>query len=624
MEPFARILGDGRRSATVCLDASCDVLYANAIWRVLLAPPGTEMEVGAPLPTPPIAAESAGRWTEFMRALREGDRSTSHFAQVRLMPDGSPHDWFALHAEPATGDRDTFLGWVVTATTLAVPGSSLQQDSMPGIGAWSWDLRSGKSWWSDEAKAIFDYPLDEQPPSYEEFRALIHPSDRDRVTTELERQIASASSIELRHRIVQSSGAVRFVHNQSNVYRDGEGNPRQLLGTVQDITAEVESQHMAARAGHALGALTSGSLAILRSNTAEEALEAAVWSAVASGGYPLAWIGMLDDAQDGEASDSDRALRIVAVAGPASEYADNLMVTWDDTSYGAGPGGIAIRERRSVVIDDTATDPRFAPWRQRAMHYGLGSVMSTPIIVGGRMHGVLLVYAAESRAFDAAAVSILEEFAEEIAIAHEHLASRARLDDALDGTVRVLAAAVETRDPYTAGHQAKVAELSEAIAVDMGMSPYDVRGLRLAALIHDVGKVAVPLDLLTRPGDLRETELALIREHARIGEELMSTVDLPWPIATIIGQHHERMDGTGYPRGLSGDELLLPSRIIMVADCLEAMGRDRPYRFGKGMESARDYVLSERGRGFDAEVVDSCMRVLDNGFSFGGQLHPIT
>jgi putative nucleotidyltransferase with HDIG domain len=177
----------------------------------------------------------------------------------------------------------------------------------------------------------------------------------------------------------------------------------------------------------------------------------------------------------------------------------------------------------------------------------------------------------------------------------------------------VLTRAVEARDSYTAGHQAAVSALAEQIAVRLGLPEPQVQGVRLAGLVHDLGKVAVPIDLLTKPGELRATELALLHDHAAIGEEILSTVVFPWPIAEIVGQHHERIDGSGYPKGLRGDEIRIEARIIAVADVAEAMGRSRPFRPAHTRAETLEFLAAERGGQLDAAAVDACLEILADG-----------
>ena len=181
-----------------------------------------------------------------------------------------------------------------------------------------------------------------------------------------------------------------------------------------------------------------------------------------------------------------------------------------------------------------------------------------------------------------------------------------------DAVVTALAAACEARDPYTAGHQARVGRIATAIATDLGYDPFTVRGIGLAASIHDIGKVAVPAEILSRPSTLSEAEMEIVRTHAESGYAILRDIEFPWPVAEMVRQHHERLDGSGYPRGLRGDDIGIGGRIIAVADVLEAMSAHRPYRPALGVEAALATIRDGAGTLFDAEVVDSCLRVIDD------------
>jgi len=202
-------------------------------------------------------------------------------------------------------------------------------------------------------------------------------------------------------------------------------------------------------------------------------------------------------------------------------------------------------------------------------------------------------------------------------------ASEGRLRDALeqvsaafDSSIELLAQVVETRDPYTAGHERRVSELSVRIAQEMGMSEDDVEEIRIAALIHDVGKISVPAEILSKPGALATMEFELIKAHSVAGYNILTAARFAEPIAEIVYQHHERCDGSGYPRGLVADQILRSAKIIMVADVVEAMSSHRPYRAALGIDVARKEVERGAGREYDAAVAEACGRVLDAGFEF--------
>ncbi len=189
---------------------------------------------------------------------------------------------------------------------------------------------------------------------------------------------------------------------------------------------------------------------------------------------------------------------------------------------------------------------------------------------------------------------------------HEDIAA---LEKARLQTIRVLAATTEARDPYTAGHQRRVAHLSKAIALEMGVDPEEARHIELAAMVHDLGKIETPSEILGKTKKLSRIEFELVREHAAAGYRLLKGIELPWPLAEIVYEHHERLDGSGYPRGLSGDAILPAARIIGVADVVEAMASHRPYRPALGIDAALDEVESKKGTMYDPAVVDACARL---------------
>ena len=187
----------------------------------------------------------------------------------------------------------------------------------------------------------------------------------------------------------------------------------------------------------------------------------------------------------------------------------------------------------------------------------------------------------------------------------------------LQGIVNALATVLETRDPYTSGHSQRVADLSVAIAQTLKLEALSVEGVRVCALVHDIGKVAIPAELLVKPTALSVWEMALIRSHVEVGYEVLRSIEFPWPVAQAVRQHHERLDGSGYLLGLSGDEIILEARILAVADTVEAMTTNRPYRFAKGLDAALEVVRSGRTTLFDSAVVDACLHLfLDENYRF--------
>jgi putative two-component system response regulator len=193
--------------------------------------------------------------------------------------------------------------------------------------------------------------------------------------------------------------------------------------------------------------------------------------------------------------------------------------------------------------------------------------------------------------------------------------SEARLKQSLFETIAAISAMVELRDPYTAGHQRNVAQIAVAIALELKLPEAQIEGLNLASIVHDVGKINIPAEILSRPGRLSSAEFELIKQHPVSGYEILRGIDFPWPIAQIVRQHHERLDGSGYPDGLSGDGILLEARIMAVADVIEAMASHRPYRPGLGIEAALVEVEEKSGKAYDRAAAEAALHLFrDNGF----------
>lgn len=188
-----------------------------------------------------------------------------------------------------------------------------------------------------------------------------------------------------------------------------------------------------------------------------------------------------------------------------------------------------------------------------------------------------------------------------------------KLQNAQEQTVVALASTAEIRDPYTSGHQKNVTKLSCSIAEHMGLSAELIKGLRIAGLLHDIGKISVPAEILSKPGEITKDERNIIKNHCRVGYDILKGIEFPWPIAKIVLQHHERMDGSGYPLGIQGEEIILEARIIAVADVIEAMFSHRPYRAALGLDEALEEIRKNRGTSFDPEVVDACLKLASSG-----------
>jgi PAS domain S-box-containing protein/putative nucleotidyltransferase with HDIG domain len=385
------------------------------------------------------------------------------------------------------------------------------------------------------------------------------------------------------------------------------GGKRYQLGVFRDATARRASDQSLRRANRALQTLSAGNMALVQANSEDELLQTITSAIVKQGGYVHAAVDYAED---------DPEKRITPKAWSGFEdnhyWAENL--SWADTEHGQLPIAKAIRSGETQVCHDIASDPGFKLWRNCVTKRGYVANIALPMSDGKRIFGGLCIYASDASAFDDEEVRLLEELANDLAYgivalrtrnAHEQQAVILR--QSLKQSIQTIADTVEARDPYTAGHQRRVAELATAIATEMGLPEDQINGIHLAGIIHDLGKIHVPAEILSKPGKLTDIEYELIKTHPQDGYDILKDVKFPWPIADIIRQHHERLDGSGYPQGLRGDAILLEARIMAVADVVEAMSSHRPYRPGLGIDAALNEIILNRATHFDPQVVDVCV-----------------
>lgn len=324
---------------------------------------------------------------------------------------------------------------------------------------------------------------------------------------------------------------------------------------LDDITERKRAEQSLRRANRALQTLSGVNQALIKAPDEGSLLGEACRAIVETGGYRLAWVGYVEH-------DEAKTVRPVAYRGFEEGYLESLGLTWADTERGQGPTGRAIRSGKPALAQDILSDPAFAPWRAEAQARGYASCIALPLLEADAVFGVLSIYSAEADAFDAGEVRLLQELAGDLAfgilmlrtrserdrLQIEHLKSGERLKATLIDTIRAIALTVEKRDPYTAGHQNKVVELCVAIGRELGLPDERLEGLRLGAMIHDIGKIYIPAEILNRPGKLTDLEFEMIKTHPQVGCDIIKDVKFPWPVAEMILQHHERLDGSVIPR----------------------------------------------------------------------------
>ncbi|QWD80867.1 HD domain-containing phosphohydrolase [Polynucleobacter sp. MWH-S4W17] len=375
--------------------------------------------------------------------------------------------------------------------------------------------------------------------------------------------------------------------------------------------------------GWALSALSEAAAALARANSTELLIQEVCQAIAAQGPYILAWVGQAQ-------GDAFKTVKVVGVAGVASGYIKDIVVSWSNAEVtGRGPAGSCIRSNKTSVVIDDEIDPGFVAWRERAKEFGIRSAIGCPIPDGitGMPFGVLMVYSKVPNTFGSSEVQLFESLAKEIGFGlrsierqhklddqiHEKELTQERLATALRATIEAMSKTMEWRDPYTAGHQKRVASIAMAIGRQLGWDNERIQAIYMAAMVHDIGKMAVPSEILTKPSRLTDLEMQMVQGHVEAGYQILKDIPFPWPIADMVRQHHERLDGSGYPMGLKDKQISQEGRVLAVADTIEAMATHRPYRPAKGLNSAMDEIQAEAGIKLDTKVVEAAFKLLENG-----------
>ena len=388
-----------------------------------------------------------------------------------------------------------------------------------------------------------------------------------------------------------------------------------VTAAIRDITVQKEREHRLTTQNWALSAYAGAALALGRVHPSESLLLQAICEAITRESiYVLAWVGIAEEGPE-------KKIRIAASAGKAICYLEGLDLSWSEAeTWTKSPTGICIRTNTLQVTDDTQTSPAFALWHERARQFVIRSSISIPLRVEDGWDGAVIVYAAIPYTFEAPAIKVLQHLAEQIVYAVHALDQGAalqareidlinlqrKLTEALSAMVAPMVTAMEMRDPYTAGHESRVANIAVAIGAEMGWPQERLHGLQVAAQVHDIGKISIHAEILTKPTRLTAGEWGLIREHPETGYTILKDIPFAWPIAEIVRQHHERLDGSGYPHGLMGDAILPEAKVLAVADMVEAMASHRPYRPAIELEVVLKQIETEAGSQLDAETVRVC------------------
>lgn len=480
------------------------------------------------------------------------------------------------------------------------------------------DLNGVTTSWNLGAENVYGYTATEmigQPG------AVLAPADRQQEIQNLIEKIKRSEEV-LRfettrvrkdRRLIDVSLALSPIRNE-------RGDLVGVSAVAHDISEMKNAERKLRAANRTLKTRSSCNLALIHAVNEMALMEEMCHILVDVGSYRFAWVGFAQH-------DEEKTVQPVARYGYEKGCLEGIQLSWADTERGRSPWGTAIRTGVAQIHQYSANDPTVMHWDDEPLKRAYRSIIALPLRYNIEKMGVLTIYASDPEAFRAEEVELITELADDLSYGITALRTHAdqeksvaRLQKSMESTISAVASMVEMRDPYTTGHQQRVAELAVAIGHAMGLPEQKVYGLRLAGIVHDLGKIHVPAEILSKPGKLSKIEFEMIRTHPEVGYDILKNVDFLWPIAKTVLQHHERIDGSGYPAGLKGDQILLEAKIIAVADVVEAISSHRPYRPAFGIEAALKELRDNRGKYYDPEVVDVCVSLFtENAFSFEGR-----
>jgi len=443
---------------------------------------------------------------------------------------------------------------------------------------------------------------------------FVDPSDRARFVARVEQQ---GTVRDYQCQFKRKDGSIIWVSSTARKISGPDGKTISYLGFNLDITEKKRLEAALQANNRELELLSEINTALVHAKSEKELLKDCCRIMVEIGGYRMAWVGFADNGPG-------KPLVTMAHHGCEESFLQSIKWTWAETKPENGPVGRALRTGKVQVAEDIRADPLVPSWRTEVVKQGCRIVIALPFRLTDGATASLAIFGETRQIRSGSERSLMEQIASQLAYGIEALRTelaktrhQENLRTALEQTIHVIAETVDRRDPYTAGHERRVADLCKRIAEKLSLPEGRAYGLYLAASIHDLGKIGIPAEILSKPGPLTPTQQNLLREHAQLGCDILKDVAFPWPIADIILQHHERLDGTGYPRGLKGDAISLDARILIVADVVEAISSHRPYRAAKGIDAALDEILAQRGKLYDAQVTDACISIFrEDGYAF--------
>lgn len=477
------------------------------------------------------------------------------------------------------------------------------------LALWEWNVVSGEVTFNEQWAEIMECSPEELEPDAPLWRERVHPEDLDRVMKVVDAHLHGESDyIETEFRIRTHKNDWKWILTRAEVQERGvDGKAVRVLGTHRDVTHRKMVDDVITKAKREWEQ-TVDSIEDLIMILDDENRIVRLNRAMARrlGLTPQEAVGLscfksLEGAC-GQLSDWPNPQVLKEGKGYTTEVYDESLGRVFDVRVSPFQDS-ETRLARSVYVARDITDQKFVRIARRP------ESPDTDVSLEEKARRI----AEDTRVIKS--VYVARDITTRKLAEQELAQSLEQLEKVSDQITIALSHVVDKRDPYTAGHQRRVAQLAAEIAEEMGVWNQTAAGIRVAGILHDIGKINVPAEILAKPGQLTDLEFAMIKMHPQIGYEILKDIDFPWPVAETVLQHHERLDGSGYPHGLAGSDILLEARIIAVADVVEAMEANRPYRPALADGHAKEEIIRNRGKLYDADAVDACLRLMERGLS---------
>jgi PAS domain S-box-containing protein len=383
-----------------------------------------------------------------------------------------------------------------------------------------------------------------------------------------------------------------------------------FANVFRDITERKQAEEKIRHLNLVLRAIRNVNQLIVKEKNRERLLKGVCNNLVETRGYYSAWIALLDE--------SGKLERYIE-AGTEKAFLPMVEILMKGELTDCGQK--ALKQQKVVITEDTASTCTGCPMAQK---YSCRGAMTIRLEHNGKVYGLVSVSIPGHLVDDQEEQSLFQEVAGDVAFSIHNIEldeelqqSYQRLKKTMDAAIDTMSKIIEAKDPYTSGHQHRVCQLAVPLARELGLSEDMIEGIRIASLIHDIGKIGLPTEILSKPGKLSDIEFGLIKDHSQIGYDILKSIDFSYPVAEIVLQHHERLNGSGYPNNLKGDEIILEAKIIGIADVVEAMSSFRPYRPALGIDVALEEITKNKGILYAPEVVDACLKLFkEKGFKF--------